>query len=45
MSGISTRVVEITGDALADAVLALAAGLPTTDGDSPKCNLRESALV
>ena len=44
-TGIPTRVVENTGDALADAVLALAAGIPATDGDPPRRNLREPALV
>jgi putative radical SAM enzyme (TIGR03279 family) len=44
-TGFPTRVVENTGDALADAVLALASGLPATDGLPPARNLREAALV
>ncbi|MBW3622102.1 MAG: DUF512 domain-containing protein [Armatimonadetes bacterium] len=44
-TGIPTRVVENTGDALVDAVEALAAGIPATDGHPPARNLREPSLV
>jgi NifB/MoaA-like Fe-S oxidoreductase len=35
-TGIPTRVVEASGDGLADAVEAMAAGIPATDGDPPR---------
>lgn len=44
-TGIPTRVVENTGDALVEAVEALAMGIPAMDGEPPKRNLREPVLV
>jgi putative radical SAM enzyme (TIGR03279 family) len=44
-TGIPTRVVEASGDGLADAVEAMAAGIPATDGDPPRREETETNLI